>query len=50
MIINVLLNDNFFNDHSTYSFVYPIIKSLELIEESEIKLNFIYSIEKDIFF
>ena len=49
MIINVLLNDNFFNDHSTYSFVYPIIKSLELIEESGIKLNFIYSIKKDIF-
>ena len=50
MIINVLLNDNFFNDHSTYCFVYPIIKSLELIEESGIKLNFIYSIKKDIFF
>ena len=49
MIINVLLNDNFFNDHSTYCFVYPIIKSINLIKESGIQINFIYSTKKNIF-
>ena len=49
MKINILLANNFFNDHCSYGFVYPIIKSIDLIEESGIQINFIYSTKKNIF-
>ena len=32
MKINILLNNNFFNDHCSYAFIYPIIKSLNFIK------------------
>ena len=46
MKINILLPNNFVQYHTSYCFVYPIIKSINLIKESEIKINFIYSIKK----
>ena len=49
MKINILLSSNFFNDHCSYSFVYPIIKSIDLIKDSGIELNFVYSLNKNIF-
>ena len=49
MKINILLPNNFVQYHTSYCFVYPIIKSINLIKESEIKINFIYSIKKNIF-
>ena len=49
MKINILLANNFFNDHCSYGFVYPIIKSINLIKESGIQINFIYSTKKNIF-
>ena len=49
MRINLLLNNNFFKDHCTYSFIYPILNSIYLIRESGNNLNFFYSLKKDIF-
>lgn len=49
MIINILLSKNFFNDHCTYSFVFPIFRSINLIKEGGAKINFFYSYKKDIF-
>ena len=49
MKINILLNNNFFNDHCSYSFAFPIFKSLDLINESGVKINFFYSYKKNIF-
>ena len=49
MKINILLSNNFFNNHCSYSFAYPIIKSIDLIKESGIQINFIYSTKKNIF-
>ena len=49
MKINILLTNNFFHYHTSYCFVYPIIKSMNLIKKSGIKVNFIYSIKKKIF-
>ena len=46
MKINILLNNNFFNDHCAYGFAFPIFKSLDLINESGIKINFFYSYKK----
>ena len=41
MKINILLNNNFFNDHCTYGFAFPIFKSLDLIDS-----NFYFDILK----
>ena len=49
MKINILLSNNFFNDHCSYSFAYPIIKSINLIKKSGVQINFIYSTKKNIF-
>ena len=49
MKINILLSNNFFNNHCSYSFAYPIIKSIDLIKKSGIQINFIYSTKKNIF-
>lgn len=49
MKVNILLNNNFFNDHCTYGFVYPIIKSFKVLKEKGINLNLLYSENKNIF-
>ena len=49
MKINILLNNNYFSDHCTFSFIYPIIKSISLIRESGVKISFIHSISNSIF-
>ena len=49
MKINILLNNNYFSDHCTFSFIYPIIKSINLIKESGVKINFVHSTKNNIF-
>ncbi|PPR34836.1 MAG: hypothetical protein CFH26_00110 [Alphaproteobacteria bacterium MarineAlpha6_Bin4] len=49
MKINILSPNNFFKDHCSYSFAYPIIKSINLIRESGVNIRFLYSAEKKIF-
>ena len=49
MKINILLNNNFFKDHCTYCFIYPIIKSFNLIKESNVSINLVYSLTKESF-
>ena len=49
MNINILLSANLFGDHCTYSFIFPVLNSINLIKESGNKLNFFYSLKKDIF-
>ena len=49
MKINILLNNNFFNDHCSYAFIYPIIKSLNFIKDNGVKINFFYSYKENIF-
>ena len=49
MKINILLNNNFFHDHCTYCFIYPIIKSINLIKECNININLVYSLTKESF-
>ena len=49
MKINILLNDNFFNDHCTYSFAFPIFKSLNFIKDKGVNINFFYSYKEKLF-
>ena len=49
MKINILLNNNFFNDHCTYSFAFPIFRTLNLLNENGIKINFFYSYKENLF-
>ena len=49
MKINILLDNNYFNDHCTFGFIYPIIKSRNLIKESGVNIKFSHSIKESIF-
>ena len=49
MKVNILLSSNFFNDHCSYSFVFPILRSLNLIKDGGAEIKFFYSYKKNIF-
>ena len=49
MKVNILLSSNFFNDHCSYSFVFPILRSLNLINDGGAEIKFFYSYKKNIF-
>ena len=49
MKVNILLSSNFFGDHCSYSFAFPILRSLNLIKDGGVKINFFYSYKKNIF-
>ena len=49
MNVNILMSNQFFRDHCSYSFVYPIIKSINLINDKGIKIKFIYNLNKNSF-
>ena len=49
MNINILLNNNLFNDHCTYSFVFPIFRSINFLKDKGIKINFFYSYTESVF-
>ena len=49
MKINILLDNNYFNDHCTFGFIYPIIKSINLIRENGINIQFIHSVKESSF-
>lgn len=49
MKINFLLSKNFFLDHCSYSFVFPIIRSANLIKDSGVNVNLKYDLKEDIF-
>lgn len=49
MKINILINNNFFNDYCSYSFIYPIIKSIRQFEDVNIYFNLIHTLDEKIF-
>ena len=49
MNVNILMSNQFFRDHCSYSFVYPIIKSINLINDKGIKIKFIFNLNKNSF-
>ena len=49
MKVNILLSSNFFNDHCSYSFVFPILRSLNIIKDGGAEIKFFYSYKKNIF-
>ena len=49
MKINILLDNNYFNDHCTFGFIYPIIKSINLIRENGVNIQFIHSVKESSF-
>ena len=49
MIINTLIVKNYFDDHCSYCFIFPLIKLKDLFKEIGIKINFFFKISKNIF-
>jgi len=49
MNINILLSSNLFNNYCSYSFIFPILNSINLIRESGNKIKIFYSFKKKIF-
>ncbi len=49
MKINILINNNFFNDYCSYSFIYPIIKSLKRFKDINFRFSFLHLLNKKLF-
>ena len=49
MKINILINNNFFNDYCSYSFIYPIIKSLKTFKDINFSFNLISLLNNKVF-
>ena len=49
MVINILIIRNYFDDHCSYCFIFPLVKLKNLFEDIGIKFNFFFDISKKIF-